>query len=151
MGRRRVDAVPMERHEIERTAELEQVRLRLFPDLAPEQGWKQIEAALEGSLDAERWRRIEQLAEADIAADLAARLPTRGADDEPSERRHVERAERFRMVWWRVDTLIEAGYAPEQAGQLGRDLEISVPEAVDLLRSGVPAADATARLLRHTE
>lgn len=141
----------MKRHEIEHTAELEQVRLRLFPDLSPEQGWKQIEAALEGSLDAERWRRIEQLAQADIAADLAAQLPTRAADDEPAEHRQVERADRFRMVWWRVDTLIEAGYPPEQAGRLGRDLEVSVPEAVELLRSGVPAADATVRLLRHTD
>lgn len=141
----------MEKHEIEHTAELEQVRLRLFPDLSPEQGWKQIEAALEGSRHAERRRRIEQLAQADIAADLAAQLPTRGADDEPAEHRQVERADRFRMVWWRVDTLIEAGYPPEQAGRLGRDLEVSVPEAVELLRSGVPAADATVRLLRHTD
>lgn len=58
------------------------------------------------------------------------------------------RADRFRLPWWRVETLTAAGYSPEQAIRLGRDLEIEVPEAVEQLHAGVPPADATARILQ---
>lgn len=145
------DALSVQSREFERTPELELVRARLFPDLSPEEGWKQIEAAIKGSLDPERWRRIEQLAEADLAADLAAQLPNRRIENELANWERVERADRFRLLWWRVETLIAAGYSSEQATQLGRNLEVEVQEAVELLHAGVPPADATARLLQRAD
>jgi hypothetical protein len=58
-----------------RSPELDQLRQMLFPELPPEEGWAQVEAAISGASDAERWNRIEQLvAEQQVADDLNADL-----------------------------------------------------------------------------
>jgi hypothetical protein len=62
----------------ERSPELEQLRLMLFPHLPREDGWQRIETAFERAADRERSRRIERLAtEPALAADLLARLRRR--------------------------------------------------------------------------
>lgn len=66
---------------------------------------------------------------------------------DPADGERAERADRFRLLFWRVETLIDAGYLPEQAGRLGRELEVDLAAAIELVRAGVPPADATERLL----
>jgi hypothetical protein len=46
-----------------RSVELEELRLMLFPGLAPDEGWRLIDAALERATDRERLERVERLAE----------------------------------------------------------------------------------------
>jgi hypothetical protein len=87
--------------------------------------------------------------DADLLADLAGRVGTRGQTQAEDESRRLERADRFRLVVWRVEALIGAGYPAEQAGELGRDTTVDVGEAVELLRRGVAAADAAASLRRR--
>ncbi|HEY6056365.1 MAG TPA: hypothetical protein VIU86_20715 [Gaiellaceae bacterium] len=84
--------------------------------------------------------------DADLLADLAGRVGTRATTRAEDESRRLERADRFRLVVWRVEALIAAGYPAEQAGELGRDTTVEVREAVELLGRGVAAADAAARL-----
>src|SRR5919109_5102654 len=55
-----------------RSPELELVRQMLFPKLPPEEGWRRLEAALEGARDDERSKRIEELAGQDLSGDLLA-------------------------------------------------------------------------------
>ncbi len=58
-----------------RSKELEELRLLLFPQLSPEEGWRKIEAALERAGDSERSERIEQLAnDPDLDHELLRRL-----------------------------------------------------------------------------
>jgi len=58
-----------------RSPELDGVRRRLFPELSPEEGWAQIERALDGAADGERWERIERIArERNLDQELLARL-----------------------------------------------------------------------------
>jgi hypothetical protein len=45
-----------------RSAELEKVRLMLFPNLDPEEGRRRIDAALERAGEAERAGRVDELA-----------------------------------------------------------------------------------------
>jgi hypothetical protein len=47
-----------------RSLELELVRDLLFAHVSPEEGWRRIDAALDGAADAQRFARIERLAEA---------------------------------------------------------------------------------------
>jgi hypothetical protein len=82
----------------------------------------------------------------DLLADLARRVGTRAQAQAEDEAGRIERADRFRLVVWRVEALIAAGYPGEQAGELGRDTAVDVREAVELLRRGVAPADAAARL-----
>jgi hypothetical protein len=68
-----------------RSPELDQVRQMLFPELPPEEGWAQIDAAMSGASDPERWDEIERLAGGDLSGDLLARLRRlrqQRADDE---------------------------------------------------------------------
>jgi hypothetical protein len=63
----------------ERSPDLEQLRLMLFPRLSPEDGWRRIETALERAADPERAERIERIArEPDLAEELLRRLRSRG-------------------------------------------------------------------------
>jgi hypothetical protein len=87
--------------------------------------------------------------DADLLADLAGRVVTRAPTPAEDESRRLERADRFRLVVWRVEALIAAGYPAEQAGELGRDTTVDVKEAIELLGRGVAAADAAARLRRR--
>ncbi len=68
----------MRAQESERSPDLEQLRLMLFPHLSAEDGWRRIETALERAADHERSRRIEQLArDPDLAEELLRRLRCR--------------------------------------------------------------------------
>jgi hypothetical protein len=49
--------------EHERSPELDKVRRLLFPKLPPEEGWKQMDAALEGASDPEKRAAIDQIAD----------------------------------------------------------------------------------------
>jgi hypothetical protein len=51
-----------------RSPELEKVRMLLFADLSPADGWARIDRAL-GRADPEQWQRIEALAKALTATD----------------------------------------------------------------------------------
>ena len=56
--------------------ELEQLRLLLFPRLSREEGQRRIAAALEGAADADRTKRIEELAaDPDLVEEIFRRLP----------------------------------------------------------------------------
>jgi hypothetical protein len=58
-----------------RSPELDQLRQTLFPELSPAEANVEIDAALRGQADSERWQRIEQRARrADLAGDLLAIL-----------------------------------------------------------------------------
>jgi hypothetical protein len=58
-----------------RSRELDEVRRMLFPDLSPEEGWQRIDLASDGASDAERWARIEEIAQSrDVTAELVARI-----------------------------------------------------------------------------
>ena len=68
----------MRARETQRSPELEQLRLMLFPHLGREDGWQRIETAFERAADGERSRRIERLAgDPALTADLLARLRRR--------------------------------------------------------------------------
>jgi hypothetical protein len=70
----------MRTQENERSPDLEQVRLMLFPRLNREDGWGRIQTAFERAADRERSRRIEQLAsDPDFAEELLRRLRGLGA------------------------------------------------------------------------
>jgi len=45
-----------------RSPELEKVRLMLFPNLSPEEGWRRIDSALERARETERADRVDELA-----------------------------------------------------------------------------------------
>jgi hypothetical protein len=62
---------------------LEQARQLLFPDLPPAEGRALVQKAIAGAADADRWRRIEQIAtdEPEIVRDLIEAL--RAAKDAP--------------------------------------------------------------------
>ena len=56
--------------------ELEQLRLLLFPRLSREEGQRRIAAALEGAAEADRTKRIEELADdPDLVEEIFRRLP----------------------------------------------------------------------------
>ena len=58
-----------------RSNELEELRLMLFPKLTPEEGRRRIDAAFEGAADSERAARIEALAgELELDEELRRRL-----------------------------------------------------------------------------
>ena len=70
--------------ESERSPDLEQLRIILFPRLSREEGWRRIETAFEGAADRERATRIEQLAsDPDLAEEMLRRLRVLG-EDEPA-------------------------------------------------------------------
>jgi len=72
----------MRTQESERSPDLEQLRLMLFPRLSREEGWRRIETAFERAADRARARRIEQLAsEPDLAEEMLHRLRGRGKDE----------------------------------------------------------------------
>jgi hypothetical protein len=50
------------------------VRQLLFPGLSPEEGWAQIDSAISGASDPDRWTAIERLAGGDLSDDLLANL-----------------------------------------------------------------------------
>jgi hypothetical protein len=57
---------------VEHSPELDKVRQLLFPDLSVEEGWAQIDTALERAADPKRLDAIEELAAQDLSGDLAA-------------------------------------------------------------------------------
>lgn len=58
-----------------RSKELEELRLMLFPQLSPEEGWRRIDAAFDRAADPDRSHRIEQLAsDPDLDEELLRRL-----------------------------------------------------------------------------
>jgi hypothetical protein len=59
--------------------------------------------------------------------------PPAGPDDEP---------DRSRVVQWRIERLLDAGYNREAAVLIGHDTSIDLHVAVELLRRGCPAAAA---------
>ena len=60
----------------EGSEDLERLRLLLFPRLSREEGQRRIAAALEGAADADRTRRIEELAaDSDLLEEIFRRLP----------------------------------------------------------------------------
>lgn len=60
----------------EGSEDLERLRLLLFPRLSREEGQRRIAAALEGAADADRTRRIEELAaDPDLLEEIFRRLP----------------------------------------------------------------------------
>jgi hypothetical protein len=72
----------MRTQENERSPDLEQLRLMLFPRLSREDGWRRIDAAFERAADRERSRRIEQLAsDPDLAEEMLRRVRGLGGDD----------------------------------------------------------------------
>ena len=57
------------------SAELERLRMMLFPLLSPEEGRRRIDAALEGAADGDRAQRIEALAnDPDLLDEIFGRL-----------------------------------------------------------------------------
>jgi hypothetical protein len=56
------------------SAELDQVRQILFPNLSEEDGWARIDAAFKGASDPERIDAIERLADGDLGLELFAAL-----------------------------------------------------------------------------
>ena len=68
--RRRRDhcSIAMSADDSTRSPELEEVRALLFPHLSREEGWRRIDAAIEGADDTERTNRIEALAQ-DLTVD----------------------------------------------------------------------------------
>jgi hypothetical protein len=65
----------MAREENRQSAELERLRVMLFPRLSPEEGRRRIDAALEGAADCERAQRIEALAnDPDLLDEIFGRL-----------------------------------------------------------------------------
>jgi hypothetical protein len=72
----------MRAQESDRSPDLEQTRLMLFPHLSREEGWRRIEPAFERAADRDRATRIEQLASRpDLAEELLRRLPGLGKDN----------------------------------------------------------------------
>jgi hypothetical protein len=72
----------MRTQESERSPDLDQLRLMLFPHLSREDGWRRIETAFERAADRERSSRIEQLASnPDLAKEMLRRLRGLGGDD----------------------------------------------------------------------
>jgi hypothetical protein len=67
-----------------RSAELEKVRLMLFPNLSPEEGWRRIDAALERGSDTKRADRVEDLAEDPELDEELLRALAKLRRDEPS-------------------------------------------------------------------
>lgn len=66
----------MRREEGEQSDDLERLRLLLFPRLDREEGERRIAAALEGAADADRTKRIEELAgDPDLVDEIFRRLP----------------------------------------------------------------------------
>jgi hypothetical protein len=64
------------RHEEGESEELERLRVLLFPRLSRAEGQRRIAAALEGAKDADRTRRIEELAaDPDLVDEIFRRLP----------------------------------------------------------------------------
>ena len=64
-----------------RSGDLERLRLMLFPRLSPEEGQRRIDAALEGASDADRAKRIEELAsDPDLVDEIFRRLPRDGGN-----------------------------------------------------------------------
>ena len=58
-----------------RSPELDRARELLFSHLPADEGWKQIDAAVDGAANDERWERIERIArEEDLDAALVAEL-----------------------------------------------------------------------------
>ena len=72
----------MRTQENERSPDLEQLRLMLFPRLSREEGWRRIETAFERADDRQRSMRIEQLAnDPDLAEVMLRRLRGLGKDE----------------------------------------------------------------------
>jgi hypothetical protein len=51
------------------------------------------------------------------------------------------------IVAWRYETLIHAGYPPDEARALADELDVDLHEATSLLRRGCPPETATRILL----
>jgi hypothetical protein len=58
----------------DRSAELDQVRRMLFPQLPESEGWARIDAAISGASDARRIAAIERLASGDLSDELLSLL-----------------------------------------------------------------------------
>jgi hypothetical protein len=58
----------------DRSAELDQVRQMLFPQLPASEGWARIDAAISGASDSQRIAAIERLASGDLSDDLLSLL-----------------------------------------------------------------------------
>lgn len=67
------------------------------------------------------------------------------------DQQRLEKSELFRVLLWRVDTLLNAGYRPEQARDLGADQRVDVHEAVELVKSGMAPELAATILLGDVE
>jgi hypothetical protein len=72
--------------DVDRSAELDQVRRLLFPELPPDEGWARIEAALEGASDERRVEAIERATRSrDLSQHLLDLLRQRDEDEDGDE------------------------------------------------------------------
>lgn len=74
----------MSQSESGRSAQLEEVRRLLFPELSPEAGWAKIDDAVRGASDPEKWAAIERIA-AEEHLDAALLRELRKFRDNPPE------------------------------------------------------------------
>ena len=72
-------------NEAARSADLDEVRRLLFPELPPEEGWARIDAAMAGAADDRRVEAIEELCSGDLDQALLDALGRLREQDDPEE------------------------------------------------------------------
>ena len=72
-------------NEAARSADLDEVRRLLFPELSPDEGWERIDAAMAGAADHRRVEAIEELCAGDLKQELLDALRRLQDEDDPEE------------------------------------------------------------------